>query len=82
MTHDHLDHLSGSADQPLIGIPADGDRVDYFTDDEDVTAASSRPPANPAAMIGAWSDLDWNAAVDALDRIRHESPPTPPLSEI
>lgn len=29
---------------------------------------------------GAWAELDWDGAEVALDRIRHETPPTPPIS--
>ena len=32
------------------------------------------------ALAGAWSDLAWDELEQALDRIRHESPPTPPLA--
>ncbi len=31
------------------------------------------------SLAGAWSDIDWDEAVDALHRIRHESVPTPPI---
>jgi hypothetical protein len=30
-------------------------------------------------LAGAWSDLDWDDTIAALDRIRHESKPTPPI---
>jgi hypothetical protein len=30
-------------------------------------------------LVGAWSDLDWDEMIEALDRIRHESKPTPPI---
>jgi hypothetical protein len=30
-------------------------------------------------LAGAWSDLDWDETVEVLDRIRHESVPTPPI---
>jgi uncharacterized protein (DUF433 family) len=30
------------------------------------------------SLAGAWSDLDFDEMLDALDRIRHESKPTPP----
>jgi hypothetical protein len=33
------------------------------------------------SMIGAWSDLDLDETLDALDRIRHESTPTPLIKE-
>ena len=31
------------------------------------------------ALAGAWSDLEWDELEKALDSIRHESHPTPPL---
>ena len=48
------------------------------------------PPTDPRrraaiqgalAVFGAWSDLDPIEVFDALDRIRHESRPTPPIDE-
>jgi hypothetical protein len=35
--------------------------------------------ANALALAGAWRDLDWDEAMKELDRIRHESTPTPPI---
>ncbi len=70
-------------DQLLIGIPIqkDGEEViQYFTDEEEADAAST--PANvPRALslMGAWKDIDSEDALDELDRIRHESKPTPPI---
>ena len=29
--------------------------------------------------VGAWRDLDWLEMEGALDRIRHENTPTPPV---
>jgi hypothetical protein len=31
------------------------------------------------SLAGAWSHLDWDDMVEMLDRIRHESKPTPPI---
>ena len=31
------------------------------------------------SAIGAWKELDWEFTLSELDRIRHESEPTPPL---
>jgi hypothetical protein len=70
-------------DQPLIGLierVGDEEVVRYFTDEESADAASSQRAAQEAlSAIGAWSDLDWDEMVTELDRIRHESKPTPPL---
>jgi hypothetical protein len=46
--------------------------ADVLADDNAVQAALS--------LAGAWSDLDWDEMVEALDRIRHSNPPSPPLS--
>ena len=32
------------------------------------------------ALAGAWKDLDFEEMLQELDRIRHESKPTPPLT--
>ncbi len=32
------------------------------------------------ALAGSWSDLDFDEMLQQLDRIRHESNPTPPLA--
>jgi hypothetical protein len=71
------------ANQPLIGIPFEEkgqEVVRYFTDEKAADAAVS-PSTTQAALsvIGAWSDMDWEEMVEALDRIRHESKPTPPI---
>jgi hypothetical protein len=33
------------------------------------------------SAFGAWSDMDWEETLEALDRIRHESKPTPPIDD-
>jgi hypothetical protein len=33
------------------------------------------------SAFGAWSDMDWEETLEALDRIRHESKPTPPIED-
>jgi hypothetical protein len=69
--------------QPLIGIPCEENGqevVRYFTDEQAADAAVSHSTTQAAlSVIGAWRDLDWEEMVEALDRIRHESKPTPPI---
>ncbi len=69
--------------QPLIGIPLTEDGrevVRYFTDEAEADRAlASRRRRDVRHLAGVWQDLDWDAAADELDRIRHESTPTPPL---
>ena len=81
--HQELPSLLVQDNQPLIGIPLEEkgqEVVRYFTDEKAADAAVS-PSITQAALsvIGAWSDLDWQEMVEALDRMRHESKPTPPI---
>jgi hypothetical protein len=75
-------------DQPLIGIPTseDGEEVVYYFNDEDEadrTFPSDRAGIQRAlSLAGAWQELDTDDGpdpLDELDRMRHESKPTPPL---
>lgn len=75
--------LAAAAEQPLIGLVLEEDGrqvVRYFADEAAADAAvADRALARALAAIGSWSDLDWEETVEALDRIRHESTPTPPV---
>lgn len=71
---------------PLIGVPAEqnGQEVTvYYTDDRAADSGPS-PEAIQRALgaIGAWSHLDFDEMLDALDRIRHESTPTPLIEDL
>jgi hypothetical protein len=64
---------------PLIGVPGHEngrDVVRYFASEADADAALLD---DALGLAGEWSDLDWDETIDALDRIRHESVPTPPI---
>ena len=74
--------IAARSDQPLaaIFVADDSDEVRYVFDDP--TAPATEPSADVQAalsVIGAWSDLHWEARADDLHRIRHESPPPPPI---
>ena len=75
--------LSATADQPLIGVPGEEEGqlvIHYFTDEAAAAAVRSDQTLQDALrVIGAWSDLDWEETAADLDRIRHESRPTPPI---
>jgi hypothetical protein len=75
--------LQNQTHSPLIGIIFEEkgkEVVRYFTDEKAADAAVSQSATQEAlAVIGAWNDLDWDETVAALDRIRHESKPTPPI---
>jgi hypothetical protein len=75
--------LQNHTHSPLIGIifEENGQEiVRYFTEEKAADAAVSRSATHDAlAVIGAWRDLDWDETVAVLDRIRHESKPTPPI---
>lgn len=74
---------SSPDDQPLIGIPWDEngrESVRYFTSETEADAAlTPETLADTLSLAGAWSDLPWDEVEAALDRIRHESSPSPPI---
>ena len=74
--------------QPLIGVPTgqgEDEVVRYFTSEEEADRALSQDQSSiqrALSAIGAWEHLDSEEGpdmLDELDRIRHESRPTPPL---
>lgn len=75
--------LDATSRQPLIGLVLEEDGqqvVRYFADEAEADAAVAEHALEHAlAAIGSWRDLDWDETVEALDRIRHESVPTPPI---
>jgi hypothetical protein len=75
--------LQNQTHSPLIGIIFEENGhevVRYFTEEKAADAAvSDKATQDALAVIGAWHDLDWDDTVVALDRIRHESKPTPPI---
>jgi hypothetical protein len=69
------------SNQPLIGIPFEEkghEVVRYFTKEEEADSAVA-DQEDALSLAGAWRELDWDEMVEALDRIRHESNPTPPI---
>ena len=71
-------------DQPLLGVPfqEEGQEVICYFAEEGQADASIPQSATQEALrlAGAWHDLDWDTMEQALHRIRHESPPSPPLA--
>ena len=57
------------------------DVVEYFTEEADGDAAADHARSQRAlSLLRAWSQLDDSEDVlDELDRIRHQSRPTPPI---
>jgi hypothetical protein len=75
--------LDARHDQTLIGVVLrqDGEEVvRYFAGDTGTAAAVPQDAVERAlAAIGSWADLDFDETLDALDRNRHQSTPTPPI---
>ena len=75
--------ITARADQPLIGVLAsehDADTVIYFTTEDEADLPGSDDAVQDAlSLAGAWSDVPWEEIEAGLDRIRHESEPTPPI---
>ena len=80
----HTSPWSSEFGQPLIGIPfaENGHEViRYFIDETTADAAVRQQAVQQAvSLAGSWGDLDWDEMEAALDRIRHDSPPTPPIT--
>lgn len=72
--------------QPLIGIPFEENGkevIRYFSEEKQAEQAVSDTATEEALKLaGAWSDLSWDEMEKALDRIRHESTPTPPINDL
>jgi len=70
--------------QPLIGIISheEGqDIIHFFAEEAEADAAISPNVIQETLnLAGSWSDLNWEVVEEELNRIRHESSPTPPLS--
>ena len=87
MTYQHAQefaNLQGDPGQPLIGVIAEEqgrEVVRYFTEEQEADKVMVQNTTQDAlALAGAWSDLEWDELEKALESIRHESHPTPPLS--
>lgn len=78
--------LGARLDQPLIAVViehAGQEEVRYFVDEADADAALERVARpGPLKLAGIWRDLDADAMLDELDRIRHQSKPTPPITTL
>ncbi|MDO8669844.1 MAG: hypothetical protein Q7O66_00225 [Dehalococcoidia bacterium] len=72
------------SDQPLIGLILKEDSrevVRYFAEETEADAAIPQDATRDAlSLAGAWSELSWAEMEKGLDRIRHESPPSPPIA--
>ena len=79
---DRVPILSLRPDQALIGVPASENGVEvthFFAEEDDARATADETLQAALAAIGSWGDLDWEETIAALERIRHESEPTPPI---
>ena len=55
----------------------------YFSEEAQADQAVSEDSTQVALRLAeAWSDLNWEEMEQALDRIRHESKPTPPIDDL
>jgi hypothetical protein len=74
-------------DQPVeapIGLFLDPESAEltYFRSEEEAEAAISDGAIEATLnSAGMWSDFDWDDIEVALDRSRHEIPPTRPFGE-
>jgi len=77
--------ITARADEALVAVFAEVDGrevVRYFPVDQADDGLTDDVLQAALAAIGSSADLDWEAWADELDRIRHESPPTPPIDAL
>lgn len=86
MTSPRPSSFTVRSDAPLLSVidEENGEEVTRYFPDEPaaeavVTEADTRAALN---AIGAWADLDWEETISELERIRHESKPTPPIDDL
>jgi hypothetical protein len=78
----HHPSFAVRSDQPLVGVIAEENGrevVRYFNDDEPSRDANDPRVQRALLLAGAWGDVDWEQTAEDLDRLRHESRPTPPI---
>ncbi|MGI8858152.1 MAG: hypothetical protein ACR2JW_20625 [Thermomicrobiales bacterium] len=64
--------LKAGPGQPLFAVPTEDGGTIYYVSEEAMRADQTDETLQAAlATAGAWSDLDWEEAMDAFDRIRH-----------
>ena len=76
------DRLCASPSQRIVAVyfDADGEERVVYCDEATTEEMTTEDDIEEAVRLaGAWSDLDWQETLAALDRIRHESRPTPPI---
>lgn len=85
MRRSHPERISGlvvERDEAVVAIPLieNGREVMRLAMETETEPASLSGSVQDALnLAGVWSDLDWDETVEALERIRHESQPTPPI---
>ncbi len=86
MPEQHITSLITRLHQPLIGVQVDTnghEEVIYFVDEAEADEALNHDTTRaPVKLAGVWSDLDADEMLAALNTIRHESKPTPPIDKI
>ncbi len=84
-THHGPSFVAGM-DQPLIAVPVERNgttEVRYFVDEAQADAVLDQGTARqPIKLAGVWNDLDADDMLASLERIRHDSKPTPPIDSL
>jgi hypothetical protein len=86
MAEQHPQSVTGRPESPLIGVPVEQqghERVVYFVDEDDADQALQQQADGPAIKLaGVWRDLAADDMLTELDRLRHETKPTPPVTSL
>ena len=86
MAEQHPQSVTGQPESPLIGVPVERqghEHVVYFVAEDDADQALQQYADRPAIKLaGVWRDLDTEEMLRELDRLRHETKPTPPVTSL
>ncbi|HLJ81247.1 MAG TPA: hypothetical protein VKT52_07175 [Ktedonobacterales bacterium] len=79
---EHIEELSPAAQEDLaVQIEEMTEPIEEFPQASHLSDDERLPKSvrNALAVFGAWRDLQDDDEFEALDRIRHSVPPTPPI---
>jgi hypothetical protein len=72
--------ITVDAHKAVIAVPTATEGTVYFVEED--TEPLPEEVQDALNLAGAWRDLDWQETEQALERIRRQSTPTPPIDEL
>jgi len=89
---DHPEPIQGNRGERVPFVVVEGDDMDEQVRQRDLSRVPIYPGEDPdevrrgvqeaLSLAGAWSELNYDEMMEALDRIRHTSKPTPLIDDL